>query len=473
MTHLTRRSFLSRTGALGVSASLGTLASSSVLRAAAANTSGYKALVCIFLNGGMDHSDSVIPFDQSSWTTLSNTRTSLFAAYSANQSSSSRNRSNLLKLNPQNASVLGGREYSMPPQFAPLHAAFEAGDLAIVGNVGPLVEPTTRAQVDAGTAKLPPRLGSHNDMASMWTSLGVEGSKLGWGGQFADAAMASAPGDDPTFAAVTTGLNNPFLAGNTVRPFRVSADNGLVPEVISKNFLLASNATDQTIKSRLKAYLAAQSFNEQNYFAQDFTAARSRSVENSQRMLDARAAAGSFATAFPNEPLGRQLKLIAETINIQSALNISRQVFFVNVGGFDTHSGQTSKLPALQATLANALGALRSALQEVGQWNNTTVFTASDFGRAMIDNGDGTDHGWGGHHMVMGGGVNGKRVYGTLPSANVQNGSYMPGRAAMIPAVSVEQYAATLGSWFGLTNGELATIFPNLSRFNQTNLGFV
>ena len=473
MTQLSRRQFLSRTGAFGATASLATLASSSVLRAAAANTSGYKALVCIYLNGGMDHSDSIIPYDQTSWTTLSNTRTSLFSAYNASQSSSSRNRANLLKLNPTNASSLGGREFSMPPQLAPLHNAFEAGDLAIVGNVGPLEQPTTRAQVDAGTAKLPPRLGSHNDMASMWTSLGVEGTRLGWGGQFADAAMASAPSDDPTFAAVTTGLNNPFLAGNTVRPFRVSSDNGLVPEVVSKTFLLGGNTTDMTIRGQLKDYLAAPGFNEQNYYAADYTAARSRSIENSQRMLDARAAASGFATAFPNEPLGRQLKLIAETINIQSALNISRQVFFVNVGGFDTHSGQTSTLPALQSTLANALGALRSALQEVGQWANTTVFTASDFGRAMIDNGDGTDHGWGGHHMVMGGAVNGQRIYGQLPSANTQTGSYMPGRGAMIPAVSVEQYAATLGSWFGLTNSELATIFPNLSRFNQANLGFV
>jgi len=473
MTLINRRNFLARSSALGFAAGVGAISSTAVQHAAAADTSGYKALVCILLNGGMDQSDTVIPYDAASWTQLRTLRGGLFNAYRADQSSSSRNRANLLKLNPTNAGQFGGREFSMPPELARAHEMFESGDLAVIGNVGPLIEPITRQQYENGSARLPPRRGSHNDMKSLWLSMGLEGTRYGWGGRFADAAIASAPADDPTFAAVSTGSNFPFLAGETVRPFRIAKPEALEPDVISKGFLLSSNGPDVAIRNRLDQYLNRSDFGESNLYAADFSAAKAEAIGNSRLMLASRGSTAPMATVFPSEPLAQKMKLIAETIQIQSRLNTSRQIFYVSLGGFDTHGSQSATLPVLHANLSNALWAFKNAMLEINHWNNTTVFTTSDFGRAMIDNGDGTDHGWGGLHFVLGGGVQGKQIYGDIPVSDVNNQHHMPGRGSLIPSVSVEQYAATLGSWYGLTSGELATIFPNLSNFSRSNLGFV
>ena len=167
------------------------------------------------------------------------------------------------------------------------------------------------------------------------------------------------------------------------------------------------------------------------------------------------------------------MRSVAETIKIRQFLNVSRQMFYVSTGGYDTHSNQANSIGDLHSQLAAAISSFREAMIEIGEWNNVVVFTASDFGRTVIDNGNGTDHGWGGHHFVAGGDVQGKRLYGEVPFADVDSSSYTKSRGRLIPTTSVEQYAATMGSWFGLDSGELRAALPNLNNFNQTDLGFM
>lgn len=473
MAYINRRQFLSRSTAFGFAGSMGALAAMSSQKSWAANTSGYKAMVCLFLKGGLDHADSVIHYDQASYNRLGQERQGLFSAYNASSSGSSRNRSNLLKLNPQNSSTLGGLEYAFPPQMSEMHSMFENGDMAVVGNVGPLLNPVTRSQIESDTANLPARLFSHNDQQSTWMTFSSEGARVGWGGRFADLMAAATPGEDATYKAISTTSNDPFLAGNTVRQFRVTSSGAVIPDLIGQNYFLGSSSADNDTRARLSQYLQRNNFGLTNHFEQDFADAKSAGFVKAQNLLDARQSGSPITTPFPESGLGKQLKSIAETINIQQALNTSRQVFYATAGGFDTHSTQTGDLPNLQANISASLAAFRAALIEIGHWNDTVLFTASDFGRTVIDNGDGTDHGWGGHHFVMGGPVNGRNMYGSFPSPETNSGAYMPTRGRLIPTVSVEQYAATMGSWFGLSNSELATALPNLGQFNESTLGFL
>lgn len=474
MANISRRHFLTGSSALGFAGSLGALSSLTASRAWAADTSGYKAMVCIFLYGGMDQSDTVLHYDQTSYNELAAARAGLFGAYNASDPASTRNRANLLALTPQNgASVLGGRQMAMPPELAPLHQMFEGGDLAIVGNVGPLVEPTNRTSFESGTAVLPKRLFSHNDQQSTWQSLDVEGARFGWGGRFMDAAMASAPADDPIFASISTGSNDVFLAGANTRPFRVTENGAPEPALTSRFWYLGYTQGDDAARARIRDFLATGDLGDNNVYSQDMRAAGSRAITNSETMLAARANEGPFSTVFAEDPLSRQLKAVAETIKIQQYLNISRQMFYVTTGAYDTHSNQSNDIGANHAVLANAIATFKSAMQEIGHWDNVVVFTGSDFGRTVIDNGDGTDHGWGGHHFVAGGRVAGRNIYGSMPSADTTSEFYTADRGRLIPTVAVEQYAATIGRWFGLTDSELNSALPSLGNFNQSNLGFM
>jgi uncharacterized protein (DUF1501 family) len=190
-------------------------------------------------------------------------------------------------------------------------------------------------------------------------------------------------------------------------------------------------------------------------------------------MLAARQNTLPFNTVFADDSVSQQLKAAAETIRAQQFLNVSRQIFFVSTGGYDTHSAQAQTIGRLHANLANGIASFRQAMLEIGRWNDVVAFTASDFGRTQIDNGDGTDHGWGGHHFVAGGGVQGGRLYGNFPEADPTSLDYTSDRGRMIPQVSVEQYAATIGRWFGLDPSEINGVLPNLANFNSSDLGFL
>ena len=474
MSYLSRRHLLLGAGATGFAGALGGLSGLGHSRAWAADTSGYKAMVCIFLYGGMDQSDTLLPYDTAEYDLLSQTaREGLFSAYGSDQATSSRHRDNLLPLQPAGPDITGGRQFALPQELAPFHAMFQDGDLAIVGNVGPLIEPTTRAGMDSGTAILPKRLFSHNDQQSTWMSLSTEGARFGWGGLFLDAVAASAPGQSNQFASISTGSNDVFLSGAGITPFRVTGEGAVLPNLVELDYYLGQTERDDDARAAIRALLARTDLGDNNIYAGDLRRTMSRSIENSEQMLAARQNTLPFNTVFADDSVSQQLKAAAETIRAQQFLNVSRQIFFVSTGGYDTHSAQAQTIGRLHANLANGIASFRQAMLEIGRWNDVVAFTASDFGRTQIDNGDGTDHGWGGHHFVAGGGVQGGRLYGNFPEADPTSLDYTSNRGRMIPQVSVEQYAATIGRWFGLDPSEINGVLPNLANFNSSDLGFL
>lgn len=472
MANISRRHVLKGLGTAGFASTLGTMTSLGLNQAWAADTGGYKAMVCIFLKGGMDGADTILPYDQASYNSLAQARAGLFNSYNAGASTSSRNRANLLQMNLDNAAAFGGRQFAMPQALAPLHTMFEGGDLAVVGNVGPLIQPTTRAEMDNNTAILPKRLFSHNDQQSTWMSFGVEGKNRGWGGRFMDQVVASAPNQNRIFSAIATSSNDVFLAGESVNQFKVGS-NITEPNLYANRGLLGFNNGDDAARDKIKAFLAKNDFQSRSIFEQDMAIATAKAVENTEQFAQARANATPFSTTFGGDSVSRQMQNVAETIKIRQFLNVSRQMFYVSTGGYDTHDNQATRIGGLHASLAAAISSFRDAMIEIGEWNNVVVFTASDFGRTVIDNGNGTDHGWGGHQFVAGGQVVGKRLYGEVPLADTDGPSYTKSRGRLIPTTSVEQFAGTMGSWFGLNTGELATALPNLSNFNTSDLGFM
>ena len=472
MTDFNRRHFLTATGAIGLLGSSAMLNSLSAT-AGAADTSGYKALVCVFLKGGMDHADTVLPYDQESYDALAGIRQNLFSAYNVGSGSSSRDRENLLELIPDNASDFGGRRFALPQELAPIKDLFDAGNAAIIGNVGPLIEPTTRTTMDNFTSTLPKRLFSHNDQQSTWMSQGTEGAQYGWGGRFADAAMGSDVSSNSSFASIATSGNDVFLSGEIVRPF--SAPVGSISNInyLTKRWYLGSGYNSDAARQTMKEHFGNRDIPSDNSFVRDHMNYNGRAIDNLDTFIPAIESAPEFASTIPSSSLGKQLNVVARTIAVNSSLNVSRQVFYVAIGGFDSHSGQAQSLPNLHSQIAQAVSAFYSALGEIGMQNNVTLFTASDFGRTTVDNGDGTDHGWGAHHFVVGNAVQGRRIYGTMPEMDLGLESYTQSRGRLIPSVSVDQYAATLGSWFGLSDSELNDALPNLQNFATSNVGFV
>jgi uncharacterized protein (DUF1501 family) len=470
MADMNRRHFLragTATSFLAGSGVLGTLAGG---KAFAANTTGYKALVCIFLKGGLDHADTILPLDQTSHDQMRNIRPSLWGAYGVGSGTSSRDRASILALNPDNAASFGSRQFGLPPELAGLQGLFNSGELAVVGNVGPLVEPTNRTEIENLSARLPPRLFSHNDQQSTWMSLGVEGAQYGWGGSFADAAIRSDSSINPLYAMVSTGPNDVFISGREGKQFTASAGGAQRVDLLD---ILNFEPRYDTARGLLDQHLSKTGYGDTNLFARDFARQMAGGIINNKAYDAALASSVPLNTTFPTTHLGSQLRAVANTVNVRNVINTNRQVFYVFMGGFDTHSDQTGAMPALHTEMSEAIVAFRAAMIETGAWDGVTLFTMSEFGRTMTDNGDGTDHGWGGHQFVAGGSVAGKHIYGDIPPPDLNTETYTPTHGRLIPNVSVEQYAATLGSWFGLDAGELATALPNLANFSQKNLGFI
>lgn len=447
---------------------LGTLGNS---LAHAADTSGYKALVCVFLKGGIDQSDLILPKDSASHSALAAIRPGLFSTYNVGSGSSSRDIDNILQINPENSVEFGGRQFGLAPEMGDLHSLFETGKAAIIGNVGPLIEPTTRLSMDDFSAQIPKRLFSHNDQQSTWMSFGPEGTRSGWGGSFVDAALKGDSVSNAVFSAISTSGNDVFLSGENVKQFIAPTGNPESAKILTQRWRLGSARNSDLAKNALRNHLASAGVTSTNLYTKDMIGIHKRAIENSDIYKSAIESVSPLTTVFPESGLGAQLKAVANTISVRGNLNVRRQVFYVAIGGFDTHDRQSNSMPALQTQISTSIGAFQSAMEELGVSNDVTLFTASDFGRTAIDNGDGTDHGWGGHHFVVGGAVRGKKIYGDLPSYELSGPQYTKSRGRLIPSVSVDQYAATLGAWFGLSIDELNVSMTNLQNFDQKDLG--
>ncbi|WP_395407912.1 DUF1501 domain-containing protein [Pseudoduganella sp. UC29_106] len=437
---------------------------------ALAATSDYKALVCIFLHGGNDHYNTVLATDPTSWNTYNSLRNTgdLGSIHLASVGQSS----GILPINP--ATPQSGRSFALHPQLGSLKALFDAGRAAVVSNVGTLVAPITLSQYKAG-ANVPPKLFSHNDQQSMWQSSAPEGASYGWGGRIGDL-LASA-NSNATFTCISAAGNAVFVSGRQIRQYQIS-NSGAVPVAHMDDYMFG------TWTNPTRAIVTASSG---NMMAQEYANVVKRSLDSQATLSTGMAASGSGGVPVPSKytnpktgqaevnPLAVQLQTVARVIAGRGTLGAKRQVFFVQMGGFDTHDGQKVNHAVLMAKLNHALAWFDGALSNLmgsDLRNSVTAFTASDFGRTLTSNGDGTDHGWGSHHFVVGGAVRGKNIYGSFPTVGL-NHSLDVGQGALLPQISVEQYGGTLATWFGLGAAGLADVFPTLYRYSDQNLGFM
>ncbi|KGE04178.1 DUF1501 domain-containing protein [Pseudohaliea rubra] len=450
--HLDRRRFLRDTGLL--------LAGAPLSRALNAQTTDdYRALVCVFLFGGLDCHDVLIPADTASWNDYARLREPLLAQYGTN-----RLRSKLLPLEGAISSENGSRSFALPPELSGLKSLFDRGRLSWVGNVGPLVTATNRASLEARSVPLPPRLFSHNDQQSVWQASAPEGAQYGWGGLFADALIGSKLNRDATFTTVTGGGADLFLTGRQNVPYQVNVA-GPTEFELAELLDVEANSSLTAFSAMLDARKAASG----HVLVRDTADAMIRGFSANRDFARALAAAPNPDNPFPSTGLGLQLRAVARTIAARQALGVRRQLFIVGAGGFDSHSNQARTLPQLMQTMDTSLLAFNNAMEDMGLGNSVTLFTASDFGRTLAVNGDGTDHGWGGHHLVMGGAVQGGQILGTVPPATLGH-DQDAGGGRLIPTIAVDQYAAALGIWLGLSQAAVSEALPNLANFSSQPL---
>jgi uncharacterized protein (DUF1501 family) len=467
-----RRRFLGSMMAMaGSSAAPFAMNLAAMSNAVAADVSGYKALVCLFMVGGNDHYNTVLATDPTSWNEYQKLRYSVETDSIALRAAGTSG--GVLPIAPNTAQA--GRSFALHPQLAALKTLFDSGRAAVVSNVGTLIQPTTLAQYKARTVPLPAKLFSHNDQQSTWQSCKPEGATFGWGGRMGD--LLSAGNANSNFTSVSAAGNAVFMSGKTVRQYQVSAA-GAVP---------IRNLSGALFGSAVNPLRAIVTGNSGNMLEQEHAGVLNRAISTQATLSTAMVPAGSGGVPEPGNyvnpnngismvnPLAKQLQTVARIIAARGTLGLHRQVFYVTLPGCDTHDGQRALQADNMAKLAHALAywdSIMGNLVGVNMRNNVTLFTASDFGRTLVSNGDGSDHGWGAHHFVVGGAVKGKNIYGTFPTIGLGHAADV-GYGALLPSVSVEQYGATLGAWFGLSPTELVDVFPNLVNYSVRNLGFM
>ncbi len=498
VSNASRRAFLRRLGALSATGVAAPFAANlaAIGGAAAQAAGGYKALVCIFMYGGNDAYNTVLATDAESWNHYLAVRDEIALRapgtpplLSAGAGSPDR-LGGVLAIAPARAQ---GRSFALHPAMTGARDLFEARRLAVVANVGPLLRPTSKAQyLDDKFAK-PAKLFSHNDQSSTWQTGSPEGAVAGWGGRAADLLADS--NRQAVFTSISTSGNAVWLAGNTVLQYQVSGRGAI--RIGSWGNTLYGSA-----EALARMHNVMRRARSPNLFERDHAAVVGRSIDAEARLSAALPASDAAPYGTPGLPadqdpllkydnplsgqkatnsLAQQLQVVARIIGARGALGAQRQVFFVSMGNFDTHSDQSRMQADNMARLSHGLRYFNDTLAAMGVGNDVTTFTASDFGRSFTSNGDGTDHGWGAHHFVMGGAVRGGDLYGNFPvySQSDDKGNFASpnqiGNGTMLPEVSVDQYAATLARWFGVADAELPALFPNLLNFNAgvRDLGFM
>ncbi len=454
---LSRRAFLRRSAcaALGATGLVSQLATLRLLLAAssasAQSTDGndYKALVCVFLYGGNDANNVIVPRD-----------TSAYAAYAQARQNLAIPNAQLLPITP---AAGDGRTFGLHPSLPELQGLFAANRLAIVANVGTLLAPTSRDQYLAKTVEVPPQLFSHADQSVQWqTALPASGSHSGWGGRTADLLRALNRSENLAMNISVAGTNT-FQAGDQTTQFQVGADGVLA--LVDNDGSSASATRNQALGSLL-------ALEHRNLFAAGYSDVMSRALTANARLASALANATPPQTVFPQRDLANQLRMVARLIKAGPSLGFRRQIFFCAADGYDLHGAQLATHAMLLGELSEALDAFYRTTVEFGVADQVTTFTASDFGRTLTSNGQGSDHGWGSHHFVLGGAVQGGQIYGTFPDLTL-SGPNDAGDGRWIPTMAVDEYAATLATWFGVGAADLPTVLPNIGRFAQPNLGFL
>ncbi len=507
-----RRLFLRHAGvmsALGAAGAPLALNLSAIGTASAQAASDYKAIVCIFLFGGNDSINMVLPTDATSFANYSSLRNQapdsialLAPGTAANAGAAVGSPARLGGVLPIAPARAQGRSFALHPAMGTLQAMFDTDKrLAVLPNVGPLVLPTSKAQYALATHPKPASLFSHNDQQNTWQSFRPEGATVGWGGRMGD--LLASMNSRAVFTSITAGGNAVWLSGNEVRQYQVSSNGAIRLGTNASGQVYGSAAVGQAMERIVQTTRGG------HLLERDLAAVSARSMQAESLLRNALKPASDplFGTApatgtynpandpklryaDPNNPattianpLAQQLQVVARLIEASGTADIGaqRQVFFVSMGGFDTHDAQNTGHAQLMARLAHAMRYFDDTLGALGMRNQVTTFTASDFGRTFTSNGDGTDHGWGGHHFVMGGAVRGGDLYGAFPvygtkNANNNNFDSSPDQlanCALLPTTAVDQLGATLGKWFGLSDTQLLDVFPNLANFTTRDLGFM
>jgi uncharacterized protein (DUF1501 family) len=474
----TRRQFIRQAAC----AALGTAALTSAIRdlrfmnaaVAQSNVQDYKALVCIFLQGGNDSNNLILPTITEEYNNYAMIRTPVLAIP----------QSAILPISPLAGD---GHGYGLHPSCPELQTLFGEGKLAVLFNTGTLVFPITRAQYQSGVLQKPPQLFSHSDQVTQWqTSIPDRPPLTGWGGRCADLMAAVQP-NAPISLSVTLAGSNTFEVGNAISQYSVSTSGAIALSGVSG--------------ARLAALTNILGYSYPNMQAQAYAGVAKHSIDSGNILNSAimptllptywtipfptKITPPTGGNAF-NSSLAPQLQMIARLIEAghrskaNAGFGMQRQIFFCAVGGYDLHTNQTpgpgtttvGSHANLLAEVSQCMLAFQRAMEQLGLSKNVTAFTASDFGRTFPSNGQGSDHGWGSHHLILGGAVKGQQTYGRFPTLAV-NGPDDTSTGRWIPTTAIDQYFATLATWFGVDQGNLATVFPNIGRFATPNLGFI
>lgn len=408
----------------------------------------YKALVCVFMFGGNDSFNMLVPRSDAEYNVYANSRQNLAVDQNL-----------LLPITP----VTGdGVDYGLHFSMGGIKDLFDTGRVAFINNMGPLVEPTTKDQFFNQSVRLPPQLFSHNDQQDQWFSLkGDAVSKTGWAGRIADLIRTNVANQQMATNASLFGSSLFQAADDTIA--YVMGPQGPIP-------FDGFGDTTPFLEQR-EAFERILAADYGSVYERAFAGIQQRATASADLISDTLAPPPGFNTAFPATPLGQQLQTVARLIERRDQLDMQRQIFFVATGGFDTHDDQVANQPELLGGISEAISAFYAATAELGVADSVTTFTQSDFGRTLTSNGDGSDHAWGGVQFVVGNDVVGD-LYGSYPLLAI-DGDDDVGGGRMIPTTAADQYAATLAKWFGVDDADLESVAPNLGNFAARDLGFL
>ena len=408
---------------------------------------GYRALVCIYLEGGCDGFSLMVP--------TGNYEHQIFAEA----------RGNLAVGHDQLITLGGGASpIGLHSSAASLQPFYDEGRLAMIANVGTLIEPTTVEQYQNNAVAIPAQLFSHSDQAIQWQQLqGRDSAVEGWGAKAADYLEQYQENDYLT--SISLAGSNYWQTGASRRPFSVTDSGVLAYQGLDRE--------ESWSLPRADAFARVLDLPRGHVISRAYADLQKRAIPSSEVTdMALEQNATLFNDAPPDNPLAAKLNMVAQLVAAQESLGLRRQIFYVTMGGFDVHDNQSRDQPELFAQLADAMSYFQGKMDTLGQSQNVTTFTASDFGRSLLSNGDGTDHGWGNHLMAMGGAVQGGQIYGTLPTLDI-NGPDAVHRGRVLPTLSATQYASTLLDWIGLESHQIDDVLPTLANFENRNLGFM
>ena len=452
---LSRRRFLGQASCAAVTAvpvmnTLLNLSMAGRVAAAEPNQNEYRALVCVFLSGGNDSFNMLVPRGNSEYAEYATVRSGLALAQNS-----------LLAINPVNNP---GRALGLHPSMPELRDLFEQGHASFIANVGTLIEPVSKVEYAALSKALPLGLYSHSDQIEQWqTSIPHARSGIGWGGRMADL-LHQLNDEQRVSMNISLSGSNIWQAGNEVYDYSIT-DEGAVELTGYEPQYAFTWGTEQIRSAAIESQMSLQY---SNLLQQSFANSKRNAVEGYTRFAAATVSDPPLAASFPNTYLGRNLRMVAKAIQGRDALGVKRQTFFINFGGWDHHGELLVNQQAMLAQVSAAVGSFYNSLASMGVQNSVTLFSASDFGRTLNSNGRGSDHAWGGNQFVVGGGINGRRIFGQYP-ALAEGSAQDVGSGRLIPTTSCDEYFAELAMWLGVSRSSLPLVLPNINHFFNTS----